>query len=211
MGPARAPHSTANIGAVPPRARPVAMRILDDARATLRAWVASQLLAMFVLGVLTAIGLLILGAPYWLAFGVLAGVAAVVPFFGTLVSTVLPALFVVGTGDWVKVAAVLLLGVVVHVIEANFVAPLIMEKKVSLPPVLTITSVLVMGTLFGAIGLIVAVPILALTLVLVRHIVQGEIYGDLVTGESAVLRPLDRRSGVERRGHPETAEPATPA
>jgi predicted PurR-regulated permease PerM len=195
---------------VPPRARPVAMRILDDARATLRAWVASQLLAMFVLGVLTAIGLLILGAPYWLAFGVLAGVAAVVPFFGTLVSTVLPALFVVGTGDWVKVTAVLLLGVVVHVVEANFVAPLIMEKRVSLPPVLTITSVLVMGTLFGVIGLIVAVPILALTLVLVRHIVQGEIYGDLVTGESAVLRPLDRRSGVERRRHAETAEPATP-
>jgi len=195
---------------VPPRSRPVAVRILDDARATLRAWVASQLLAMFVLGVLTAIGLLILGTPYWLAFGVLAGVAAVVPFFGTLVSTVLPALFVVGTGDWIKVTAVLLLGVVVHVIEANFVAPLIMEKKVSLPPVLTITSVLVMGTLFGAIGLLVAVPILALTLVFVRHVVQGEIYGDVGHSEPAVLRGGERRAGGDRR-HSESAKPATPA
>jgi predicted PurR-regulated permease PerM len=122
-----------------------------------------------------------------------------VPFFGTLVSTVLPALFVVGTGDWIKVVAVLLLGVVVHVIEANLVGPLIMERKVSLPPVLTIASVLGMGTLFGVIGLVVAVPILALSLVVVRHVVQGEIYGD--TGEMgpAVLRTQDRRAGVDRR------------
>lgn len=194
---------------VPPHRRGVARRILFEAQATLRAWVASQLLAMFVLAVLTALGLLILGAPYWLAFGVLAGVAAVVPFFGTLVSTVLPALFVVATGDWIKVAAVLLLGVVVHVIEANFVAPMIMEKKVSLPPVLTIASVLVMGTLFGAIGLIVAVPILALALVVVRHVVQGEIYGEIVQGAPAVLRGAERRGGGDRR-NPEVVRPQTP-
>jgi len=187
------------VSLVAPRYRGVAGRIIGDAGATLHAWVVGQLIAMLVLGVLTALGLLILGAPYWLAFGVLAGVAAVVPFFGTLVSTVLPALFVVGTGDWIKVVAVLLLGVVVHVIEANLVGPLIMERKVSLPPVLTIASVLVMGTLFGVIGLVVAVPILALTLVVVRHVVQGEIYGD--TGEMgpAVLRTQDRRAGVDRR------------
>src|SRR4029077_12376750 len=154
---------------------------------TLRAWVGGQLLAMVVLGTLTTLGLLILGAPYWLAFGVFAGAAAIVPFFGTLLSTVLPALFVVGEGDWVRVVAVLLLGVVVHVIEANVVGPLIMERKVALPPVLTIASVLVMGTLLGVVGLVVAVPILATVVVFVRHVVHGEIYGDVAT-ESAVLR-----------------------
>ncbi|HEY6808918.1 MAG TPA: AI-2E family transporter [Gemmatimonadales bacterium] len=173
---------------VPPRQRDVAAGILADAGATLRAWVGGQLLAMTVLAVLTALGLLILGVPYWLAFGVFAGVAAVVPFFGTLVSTIIPALFVVGTGDWVRVVAVLLLGVVVHVIEANLVGPLIMEKKVSLPPVLTIASVLVMGTLLGLVGLVVAVPILAVTMVVIRHILQGQIYGDTVLAEPAVLR-----------------------
>ena len=194
------------VSLVTPSRRPVASRIVDDAGATLHAWVAGQLLAMFVLGVLTALGLLILGAPYWLAFGVLAGVAAVVPFFGTMVSTVLPALFVVGTGDWVKVIAVLLLGVVVHVIEANLVGPLIMERKVSIPPVLTIASVLVMGTLFGVIGLVVAVPILALTLVVIRHVVHGELYGDAGQNEPAVLRTAERRAGVDRR-NPRAAEP----
>jgi predicted PurR-regulated permease PerM len=187
------------VSLVAPRHRAVATQIVADAGATLRAWVVGQLLDMLVLGVLVAIGLLILGVPYWLAFGALAGVAAIVPFFGTLVSTVLPALFVVGMGSSLKVIAVLLLGVGVHVIEANLVGPLIMEKQVSLPPVLTIASVLVMGTLLGVIGLVVAVPILAVTMVVVRHVVHGEIYGDIGHVEPAVLRGTERRRAEDRR------------
>lgn len=172
---------------VSPKHRAVGARVLGDAGATLRAWVVGQLLAMLVLAALTAIGLWILGVPYWLAFGLFTGLVAVVPFFGTLVSTLLPALFVVSTGNWIKVLAVIALGIVVHVIEANLVVPRIMEQRVALPPVLTIASVLVMGTLLGVVGLVVAVPVLAVTLVVVRHVVQGEIYGEGHV-EPAVLR-----------------------
>lgn len=177
------------VSLVPPHHRDLAVRVVRDAGATLKAWVVGQLLAMIVLAVLTAIGLVVLGVPYWLAFGIFTGLVAVVPFFGTLVSTLLPALFVISTGDWLKVIAVLLLGVVVHVIEANVVVPRIMEKKVALPPVLTIASVLIMGALLGAIGLVVAVPILAVVMVLLRHILRGEVYGEAVAFESAVLKP----------------------
>ncbi len=175
-------------GLVSPKHRPVAARILDDLGNTLRAWVVGQLLAMMVLAVLTALGLWVLGVPYWLAFGIFTGLVAVVPFFGTLVSTLLPALFVVGTGDWWRVLAVIVLGVVVHVVEANVVVPRIMQRQVSLPPVLTIASVLTMGTLIGVVGLVVAVPVLAVTMVVLRHVVQGEIYGDAEHVEPAVLR-----------------------
>jgi predicted PurR-regulated permease PerM len=173
---------------VPPRHRAVGARILADAGAALRAWVVGQLLAMLVLGVLTAVGLWALHVPYWLAFGIFTGLVAVVPFFGTLVSTLLPALFVVGSGDWLKVLAVIVLGVAVHLVEANVVVPRIMERRVALPPVLTIASVLVMGTLLGVVGLVVAVPALAVVLVLVRHVLQGEIYGDPGRPVPAVLR-----------------------
>jgi predicted PurR-regulated permease PerM len=176
------------VGLIPPPHRPIAMRIFQDTAATLRAWVVGQLIAMTVLAVLTAIGLWILNVPFWLAFGIFTGLVAIVPFFGTLVSTLLPALFVVATGDWIKVVAVILLGVVVHVFEANFVVPRIMQRKVALPPVLTIAGVLIMGTLLGAIGLIVAVPVLAVTLVLVRHVLQGEVYGETDRDQPAVLR-----------------------
>ena len=173
---------------VSPKHRPVAARIIDDLGATLRAWVVGQLLAMMVLAILTALGLWALGVPYWLAFGIFTGLVAVVPFFGTLVSTLLPALFVVGTGDWLRVLAVIVLGVAVHVLEANVVVPRIMQRQVSLPPVLTIASVLTMGTLIGVVGLVVAVPVLAVTMVVVRHVVQGELYGDAEQFEPAVLR-----------------------
>src|SRR5207244_6203102 len=106
-----------------PKYRALGARVLAGAHARLRAWAMGQLLAMMVLAFLTAIGLWALDVPYWLAFGIFTGLVAVVPFFGTLVSTLLPALFVVGTGDWVKVLAVIALGVGVHVVEASVVGP----------------------------------------------------------------------------------------
>ena len=192
-------YSAGLISLVPPRQRPIAVRIVADATATLSAWVVGQLLAMATLAFMTAIGLWILGVPYWLAFGIFTGLVAIVPFFGTLVSTLLPALFVVASGDWVKVLLVILLGVVVHVLEANLIVPRIMQHKVDLPPVLTIAIVLIMGTLLGAIGLIVAVPVLCVIMVLIRHILHAEVYGE--GSQPAVLRPT-AWTGVERRARP---------
>jgi len=182
-----------------PRHRAIANNVFDDASATLRAWVVGQLIAMSVLALFTALGLWILGVPYWLAFGIFTGLVAVVPFFGSLFSTILPALFMVASGDWLKVLLVLLLGVLVHVFEANVIVPRIMQRKVDLPPVLTIASVLVMGTLLGAIGLIVAVPVLCVVMVLIRHILHGQIYGEPGRFKPAVLRPTEPWTGVERR------------
>jgi len=183
---------------VAPKYRALGARVLDDAGATLRAWVVGQLLAMMVLALLSAIGLWALNVPYWLAFGIFTGLVAVVPFFGTLVSTLLPALFVIESGDWVKVVAVIALGVVVHVVEANLVVPRIMEHRLALPPVLTIASVLIMGTLLGVVGLVVAVPV---SMVVIRHVVQAEIYGDAGHLEPAVLRA----TGEHRTSKTQTA------
>jgi predicted PurR-regulated permease PerM len=166
---------------VPPGRRPLARDILVDLGITWRAWVVGQVIAMVVLGGLTTLGLWALGVPYFLAFGVFAGVAAIVPFFGTLLSTLLPALFALGVSGLPKALAVAAIGVGVHLIEANVVAPVVMERQVNLPPVITIAGVLLIGKLFGLAGLVVAVPILVLVQVLVKHILLGEIYGDRVS------------------------------
>ena len=158
------------IALVPMLHRPLARDILDEIGTTLRAWIVGQILAMLFLGVLTWIGLVLLDVPYALAFAVFTGVAVMVPFFGTLVSTLLPALFVLGASGLFAAFLVVLLGVVVHLVEANVVHPLIMERQVNLPPVLSILSVLIMAELLGPLGLLVAVPILATVLVLVRRI-----------------------------------------
>jgi len=158
------------VALTPPAYRDLARDILADLGHTIRAWLVGLGISMLVLGILTWIGLLLLDVPYSLAFGVFTGLAVIVPFFGTITSTLLPALFVVGTAGVTKALLVILLGVIVHIFEANVVAPMVFEKKVELPPVLTILSVLVMAKLLGAVGLLVAVPVLAISMVLIRRI-----------------------------------------
>src|SRR5690606_34637691 len=83
----------------PVRRRALARSILTELGTTLRAWIGAQIIAMVILAGLTWIGLLVLKVPFALAFAVFTGIAVIVPFFGSLVSTVLPAIFVLGMGD----------------------------------------------------------------------------------------------------------------
>jgi len=186
------------IALVPPRARHIARRTLSDLNDTIRAWIGGQLMAMFFLAAVTAVGLWLLRVPYALAFGVFTGAVALVPFFGTIASTLLPASFVLGSGGWGQAFAVLLLGIFVHLVEANIVYPLIFHVRIKLPPVMTILSVLVAASVLGILGLVVAVPLLATIMVIVRHVLVGQIYGDTPAGArvSAVLVPTQeyRRS-----------------
>ncbi|HJU73396.1 MAG TPA: AI-2E family transporter [Gemmatimonadaceae bacterium] len=170
------------IALFPPVHRDIVREILRDLRSTLRQWIAGQLVAMVILGVLTAMGLWLLNVPYALTFGVFTGAVAIVPFFGTLVSTILPALFVLGgpgfagLGPGTHAILVILLGVVIHVVEANVVLPIIVQRQVHIPPVLSMMAVLLAGRLLGPAGLIVAVPLLATCMVLVRRILVSRLY-----------------------------------
>ncbi len=201
------------IALTPPSYRELARDILADLGHTLRAWLGGLGLAMLVLGALTWIGLELLDVPFSLAFGVFTGIAVIVPFFGTLVSTLLPALFVISTGGLAKALLVILLGVVVHLIEANIVAPMIMEKKVELPPVLTILSVLIMAKLLDLVGLLVAVPVLASLMVIVRRIyihriLEGRGFHQ-IEEDAPVIISLPTGDGV--LVHPSAAETSIPS
>jgi predicted PurR-regulated permease PerM len=172
------------IAVTPPRHRDATREVLASLGQTLRAWILAQLFTMAVLGALMAIGMRVLNVPYWLTFGIFCGLAAIVPFFGTVISTIVPALFVLGgAGGPVGALLVLLLGVVVHLIEGNIVAPLIMQRGVHLPPVFSIMAVLISGTLLGPLGLLVAVPALCVVMVFVRKLLIERVYGDVETHE----------------------------
>lgn len=165
------------IALFPPLHRDLVRNVLADLSHTLRAWLVGQLASMFLLGALTAIGLWILDVPYALTFGLFTGVVAIVPFFGSLVSTLVPAAFVLGgAGGAGRAVAVIGLGVAVHLVEGNLVAPLIMQRQVNLPPVMTMMSVLIMGSLLGPVGLLVAVPTLVVLDVIIRRILINRIY-----------------------------------
>lgn len=164
------------ISLFPPVHRDLVRSVLVDVSQTLRSWILGQLTSMFLLGVLAAIGFSILRVPYALTFGLFTGLVAIVPFFGTLVSTILPAAFVLGEGGAGQALAVIGWGVIVHLLEGNVISPLIMARQVRLAPVLTIMAILIMGKLLGAVGLLVAVPALAVLDVIIRRILIGRVY-----------------------------------
>ena len=179
------------IALFPPIHRDLVRDLLGDLGDTLRSYIVGQLLVMAFLAALTAMFLYFLNVPFALTFGIFTGLVAIIPFFGTLLSTTLPALFVLnGPNGGVRAMLVLGVGVVVHLIEGNIVSPYAMSKKVDLPPVLTIMSVLIMGQLLGGIGLVVALPTLAMVMVIVRRILITRIYEGQGFRRTTRERPL---------------------
>ena len=179
------------IALFPPIHRDLVRDLLGDLGDTLRSYIVGQLLVMAFLAALTAIFLYFLNVPFALTFGIFTGLVAIIPFFGTLLSTTLPALFVLNSPNGgVRAMLVLGVGVVVHLIEGNIVSPYAMSKKVDLPPVLTIMSVLIMGQLLGGIGLVVALPTLAMVMVIVRRILITRIYEGQGFRRTTRERPL---------------------
>jgi len=190
------------LSVTPPAHRAVTEEVIAALSETLRAWTIAQLLAMSTLALLTAFGLWLLDVPYWLAFGIFTGLVAIVPFFGTVVSTLLPALFVLPTdGGGTRALLVIALGTIIHIAENQLVVPLIMHRRVDLPPVLTIMSVLICGKLLGIFGLLVAVPVLAVVMVLVRRVLIGRIYND-AHYDAPVVTPILTRRQRRTMEHP---------
>ena len=194
------------IALFPPIHRDLVRDVLTDLADSLRAYIVGQLLTMTFLGAITALGLYVLNVPFWGVFGIFTGLVAIVPFFGTLLSTTLPALFVLTGNGYLGFSPlghallVVGLGVVVHLIEGNIVSPLVMSKKVDLPPVLTIMAVLVIGQLLGGLGLIVALPTLAAVMVIVRRILITRIYEGQGFRRTTRERPLTLRVPVPGGG-----------
>jgi predicted PurR-regulated permease PerM len=189
------------IALFPPIHRDLVRDVLTDCGDSLRAYIVGLLLAMSFLATLTAVGLTVLHVPYALTFGVFTGLATIVPFFGTLLATALPVLFVIGGPDGgTRAIWVVVVGIVVHLIEGNVVAPLIMSKKVDLPPVLTIVFVLIVGSLLGPLGLLVAVPGLAVIMVIVRRILLTRLYEGQGFRRSTRERPVVLRLPASEGG-----------
>ncbi len=151
--------------------------ILYEIGETLSWWLIGKGASMLLIGVLTWIGLSILGVPLALTLGLIAGLFSFVPNFGPILSAV-PAILLAFVESPTTALYVLILFVVVQLIESNLATPLIERRTVELPPVLTVVSQLALALLLGAVGLILATPILAVLMVLVQTLYIQDVLGD---------------------------------
>ena len=132
-------------------------------------WFLGQLSAMVIIGVLTTIALYIIGIPYAFFIGALSGVLAFIPLVGTFISLI-PQVILALAVDPVLVVWVVLSAIAIHQIEAHVIHPVVMSRAVTLHPVVVVSAILIMGTLFHVIGLLLAVPLVAALSVLVREL-----------------------------------------
>lgn len=152
---------------LPVRARRRSGEALDAAGNAMQRWLFGQLIAMTCVGLLTGLGLWMLGVPLALSLGVLAGLLDFVPFIGPIVAAV-PAVLLGFMHTPTTALYVAVLYAVVQQIEGNVVVPLAQRWAVSLPPALCILSVIVFGLLFGFPGLLFATPLMVMMMVLVK-------------------------------------------
>ena len=133
--------------------------------------------SMLFIGLVTWIGLYFIGVPLALTLGLIAGLLSFVPNFGPILSAV-PAILLAFIDSPISALYTLILFVGVQLIESNLVTPMIERRTVELPPVLTIVSQLALTILFGAVGLILATPILSVVMVLVQTLYIQDVLGD---------------------------------
>ena len=149
--------------------RPRTREVLGAMYHTVQRWFLGQLTAMTFIAVFWAISLYIIGVPFALLLGIFSGLVSFVPYVGALISVVVPMLLAL-ISDPFTVVWVILAFVIIQQIEGNILQPIVMSRAVDLHPALVVFALLVMGTLFGLVGVFLAVPLVAAVQVLVREL-----------------------------------------
>ncbi|SER60802.1 Predicted PurR-regulated permease PerM [Azotobacter beijerinckii] len=176
---------------LPRRREGVVVGLTGECHEVLGAFLRGQLLVMLALGVVYALGLMLIGLDLGLLIGLLAGLASIVPYMGFVVgigAALVSALFQFGGDPYplIGVAAVFTVG---QLLEGMLLTPLLVGDRIGLHPVAVIFAVLAGGQLFGFTGVLLALPVAAVIMVLLRHVHDlyklSELYGESSHGDSS--------------------------
>lgn len=168
-----------------PSLRPRAEVICREAAATLRGWLGAQMVSMAVVGVLTWLGLRAIGVPLAPVLGMIAALLTFIPTLGPVLAAV-PAVLL-GLADGLSGAlSVIAVYLAVQTVESYLVTPYVQKRSVDLPEAATIVALVAFGLLFGFLGMLLATPMAALLLMLVRRLYVE----DYLNQEPAEERPV---------------------
>lgn len=152
---------------VPPTHRARIASVLDSVSSTLRWWIVGRIGLMAVNGMVTAIGLWLLGVPLALTLGLLSGLLNFIPNVGPLFAAI-PAILIALTQSPTQALYVVLLYVVYQSVDGYVLTPVVTQRTVSVPPALTLLAQVLLGGSVGLYGLLLASPLVAALLVAVR-------------------------------------------
>lgn len=151
----------------PVHRRKRARAVLESTGETLTNWLIAKLSTMTVIGVLTAVGLWLLGIDLALVLGVIAALLSFIPNFGPIASVIPAALIALVDGPQ-KALYVLLLYAGVQTVESYLLTPMLQKQMIEMPPALLLTMQVPLGVTVGILGVILAVPLTAAGMVMIR-------------------------------------------
>ena len=154
---------------LPPARRVTVLRAMHDTGNALRLWLIGQGVVMLSMGLMMWAAYAWLGLPSAAALALIAALADFVPFIGPILGA-LPALVIASTIDMQTLLWTLGAVVVAQQIESYALMPFVQRRAVKLPPFIGLFSIVVFGTLFGLIGIILAVPLAVAVMTLVQRL-----------------------------------------
>ena len=177
---------------VPERGRALAAQALEASARGLRLWLLGRMVSMIVVGLLSWLGLLIIGVPSALALGLLAALLEFVPFIGPIIAAI-PAILLAFAESPEQAIWTALLFLVIQQFEGNILEPLVQQRAVDLPPALLLFALVAGGLVFGIVGVILAAPFTVVTYVMVKRLYVQEALNTPtpLPGEGSQAKPAE--------------------
>jgi len=157
------------LGVLPPPGREKGRAIIEEMAAVVSGYIRGQALVSVIIGLFVFIGMYFLDVDYPLVLGLLAAITEAIPVIGPIIGTA-PAVLLAYLLSPALAIKVIVFFLVIHQIENHIVVPKIMGRSIDLHPVTVIISLLIGGQLFGIVGMILAVPAMAMLKVLYKHL-----------------------------------------
>ena len=162
---------------VPVRHRARAREVLSAVGTNLQGWLVGRLIAVVAVGLIVTAGLWFAGVPQYLVLGLVAALFSIVPFVGPLLGAA-PGLVLALTQSPATAGWALGVYVLAQLVENYLITPLVQQRTVNMPPVLTIAAITLVGAVTGVLGLIVATPLAVALKVLVQMLYVEDVLGD---------------------------------
>lgn len=159
------------------------LKIVGECHSVLGAFVKGQFLVMLLLGIVYAVGLQLIGLEVGLIIGMIAGLASIIPYLGFgvgIIAAIIASLFQFGL-DWMQLALVVVVFMIGQAVEGYVLQPFLLGDKIGLSPVAVVFAVLAGAQLAGFLGMLIALPVAAVIVVLLKHArewyEQSQLYG----------------------------------
>ncbi|MBJ7407090.1 MAG: AI-2E family transporter [Bradyrhizobium sp.] len=152
----------------PARHRTRVALVIDRIAETLERWLIAQIIVMVAVGVVTWIGLAIIGIPSAFILGIQAGLLAFIPTVGAIIAGVVVVLASLASG-WIAALSAFLLFMGVHAMESYVLTPILQRQALDIPPATLFAFQILLGVVFGIWGLALALPLVAIAKVMIDH------------------------------------------